>query len=651
MNDFDSNNEIIEIGNDSENSTINDLDEFKVITEPSKNNKLKKEKKVKVKFWNSLTKKKKILIIVISLLIVLLVGLGLIYFLKPKNNKNKTPEKESIVIEKDNYKYKDGNLIFLDKSDKEIGLYECNNKDIDKCLVAKILYNDDNFERIKRVYEDGKELERSSNIYFDKYVFVSDGNELFLYDIIAKEKKLNVKSFKTYNTEKDLVVIEDENNKFGVIEITNDGYEYIIRPSYDYLGIVNPTLKYLVAKDKDDFYVINIDGKKLSKNIGFTIMSVNDKFIVAVNGEKYNLYDYDYNELLNNYDYISLHDDVIALVKNNRLYLRNSNLSKLTEDGIRLENKNFVKEYVYDNDNKLKETKQSYEINIKDNNVMVTIDDTIKNINVLEGKVNENYDYLNYFDGKLYFYSDEDKDELIGTYTCTNKNVVNNDTIKYQNCRLYENEKGTSGIYNNDYVIVYDNNIESDIRYNLYSLKSNKNKGVYSDIEFTTPEEINEKIKNIYTNSSYLIAKSGNGENKGNFGIIEINDDKAFGKVEFKYESIKNINNYYLFKNIDKTLSIYNKNFNLISNIFNYIEAFDNYYVGIVNNKLNIYSYISKEKILEKDLDVQDNKFKVDFTNGFTITIGESTYKYDKNGKAIVDNKPEETSEEVNNEE
>lgn len=95
---------------------------------------------------------------------------------------------------------------------------------------------------------------------------------------------------------------------------------------------------------------------------------------------------------------------------------------------------------------------------------------------------------------------------------------------------------------------------------------------------------------------------------------------------------------------------MYDKKFNEVSNKFNYIELLDKYYVGIKDNKLNVYSYSSKTAILEKDLAVSDNKYAIDFVDGINISIGENTYSFYTNGKEKVKQEVEETPD-TNNEE
>lgn len=643
MNDFNYENEIIEVNSDENlqesSTTLEDLIKKEAESNTS-NSKNKKRKSI------NLTKKQKTILIIVGVILFILI-IGLILYFSVLKKEDKKPEEPIEIVEKDNYRYENGKLIFLDKNEKAIGQYECVNKDSDKCYVAKINLENDNFDRVKSVNEAGTELEKNSKIYFDKYVFVYDDDKIFLYNMKDKEKQLNLQNIKSYNTTEELVIIENEDSKYGLIEIKEEGYEYLIRCSYDNLGIVNTDKKLLIAQDKDDYYIIDSTGKKLSDNINADIKSANENYIVAVKNNTYNLYSYDYEELLSDYDYISLHNGVISLVKNKRLFLVDENLSKLYEDGIRLENTDYIKKYVYNDKNKLVKTLKSYEVSLTGNEASITIGENTTNINILEGKYSSNLNYMSYFDGKLYFYSDEEKTDLLGTYTCKNKNNLTSNTDTLKNCNIYFNELGYSGIYNNEYVIISDNTNAENKEYYLYNLKEKKVKGTYNDIQVVLEKELNNQIKLIYTSSSFIIAKAANGSNKGNYGVLEVNSEKVQGKVGFNYENITKEKDYYKLLNIDKTYSIYNNNFVKISNEFSSIKLFDNYYVGINNNKLNIYSYTNTLGILENDISIKDNNYEIDFTNGFTITIDGIKHLYDINGKAIKNNQS--STEENNN--
>lgn len=647
MNDFNYDNEIIEIDN---SESIKNPEEKVAFEEPKPLETIKKEHKSLKEKWINLDPKKRRAIIILSVILLLVIFAVVIYFVFFKKEEVKEPEEETVILEKDNYRYENGNLLFLDKSDRVIGEYECTNKDPEKCLTMKADYSLDTLERVISTYENGDEIVKSSQIYLDKYVFITDGKESNLYDIKSKKKLLNIKNYKVYGTDRNLVVIANEDEKYGLIEINDEGYNYLIRPSYDNLGIVSTKNIFLVALDKDKTYLIDKEGKKISSNISGTIKTASDKYIIVLKNKTYNLYSYDNEELISDYDYIGLNDDLISLVKNNRLYLRDNDLNKLNEDGIRLSNSDYVRKYIYDSDNKLKETKKSYEIAVQDNIAMVTVDTDIKNINILEGKVSGNYDYLSYYDGKLYFYNDEEKDDVLGTYTCKNKNEITNADSKLEKCMVLTTIDGYTGIYNNNIVLLYDNN-NSDTIYTIYSLKDKAVKGTYSYLEIVNSDEINSNIEHIGTSTSYLIAQTNTGNNKGNYGVLEINSEKIKGKIAFDYQSIKKENDYYLFKNLQGLISIYNKSFSKISNDFAYIELLDKYYVGIINNKLNVYSYLNKNNFLEKDIDVTDNKYEISVDNGFVIKSGDQTYNFDSNGKLIVPKEDNIVEDNTNNEE
>lgn len=643
MNEFDYENEIIEVDSDSakkEDANVEILDDLKKEEKkPKKNKKSLKDK------WDELTKKQKTIIIASSIAVLLFIIGLIVYFVVFRKNDTDKPKEEPVVVEKDNYRYEDGKLIFLDKSEKELGTYECHNKDSEKCLVAKTDYTSDKFERIISVDEYDKEIAKTSQIYHDNYVFVKDGEDIVLYDIKKSESNLKLKTIKTYGTD-NYAVVEDDSSKFGLLEINATGYNYLIKPSYDNLGIVNTELSYLVATDKDKNYIIDTNDKKLSSAISNDIMNANKKYIVVSNNSSYSLYDYQNQELLSGYDYIGLHSNLVSLVNSKKLYLRDNDLNKLYEDGIRLDSTDYVKKYVYDKNNKLIDTKKAYEVTVNNDEVSITIGDKTENLNLIEGITSAKLAYMNYFDGKIYFYRDEDKKDLLGTYTCTNKNSLTDKDPNLNKCHIYTEGDNTSGIYNNNYVFIYDNYTASDGKIYLYDLKSNKVKGTYSKIEFVDNTALNSEVKQIYTNSLLVKAVSATGNNKGNMGVIEITSEKASGKVEFKYKSMDLVNDYYLLINIDDSYSLYDNKFNKISNEFDYIKAFDKYYVGINNNIINLYSYTNNNGvgIINENIRVTNNKFDITFNqNDFVLIVDGTEYKYNYNGTKVEpeEEKPE----------
>ena len=225
--------------------------------------KSKKEKKPSK--WSKLDKKKKIIIIV-SIVIVILVIIGvLLYFLVfKKDNAVDKPKDPVVVIEKDNYRYEDGKLIFIDKDKNELGSYTCENKSENLCYVANYS-NGDSFDSFKRVYESGLPINNRTDIILNNYVFVYDNmkkenGNVVLYDI-SKEKVLD--TYSLVKEVKDSKIIYKKDNKYGLIEISDNEVKDVIQNSYEYMGYIEDT-DALVVSVNNNYSLVDFDGKELS---------------------------------------------------------------------------------------------------------------------------------------------------------------------------------------------------------------------------------------------------------------------------------------------------------------------------------------------------------------------------------------------------
>ena len=371
MNDeFNFDNEIIEISSDPQEVAVDFEEKTEPTTGKEKKNKEKKDNIFKrfSNWFKGLDKKRKIIFISVSSLVFLLI-VGLVVFLILSNKKEEV--KEDVVFESENYKYDNGTLIFLD-NDKEIGKYECTIKDKDKCFVAYLDNEKDTFDHITNVDKDDKTIDKRSQIYFKKYVFINDDNKVILYNIKDKKSEEKLTSVKAYDTEENYVVVSDKDKKYGVILFKDDSYEYQINAYYDYLGIVDTKNLLLVSKTGEKERIIDINNKQLSKEFNASIKSANKAYISAVsNGKKYNLYSYNYEELLSGYDYISFHDEYIGLVKDSKLYFVDENLNKMNEEGIKLTSNNYNLVNKYNKSNKLVSSDVSYKVTINKDNLSV----------------------------------------------------------------------------------------------------------------------------------------------------------------------------------------------------------------------------------------------------------------------------------------
>ena len=278
MDDFkneydDSTNVIVELNKNVEDTLYDEdkvsiEDDEMVVTKEKK----KKPQKNKKKFsFKNLTKKQKIIFIVSISLIVLVIAFILVYFLVIKKDKKVDNNKEKpVIVEKDNYIYNNGTLKFLDKDDKTIGDYECENKDENKCYVAYLTSEN---KTDLPVYLDEKEspLQRRSQIYNNKYVFVQDGDIINLYNMIDKKKESLYKTIKVGSTKEGIVAFTDEKDKYGVLSISDEIKE-LAKAKYDYIDIYNSDNTF-IAKEGSSYYLIK-DDNKISKDFSNEISAV-----------------------------------------------------------------------------------------------------------------------------------------------------------------------------------------------------------------------------------------------------------------------------------------------------------------------------------------------------------------------------------------
>ena len=122
-------------------------------------------------------------------------------------------------------------------------------------------------------------------------LYIYDNDENLIYQGSSSNEWANIEDISP-NLINAVIAIEDKNF------YNHNGFDYLIRPSYDNLGIINGNLIYLVAKDKTDNYIIDSTGKKISEVIPGTIKSANSDYIVSLNSNKYDLYAYDKSKLL-----------------------------------------------------------------------------------------------------------------------------------------------------------------------------------------------------------------------------------------------------------------------------------------------------------------------------------------------------------------
>lgn len=672
------------------------LEEKPQENENKKDKKAKKDKKSLKEKWANLPKKKKIIIIISVILLLLLIIVLLVLLFTKKEEKPVKKEKEPVVIlEKENYIYKDGILTFIDDSNNEIGTYKCENKDEKLCYVS--FYSDeDNFDTSKNVYEDNNVIKNRSNIYDNKYVFVYDNKneedeEIKLYNIKDEKVENSFNLVKGFN-DSNFIILKDKNNMYGAVEITDTGINEKFEFNYEYLGRLDKDSK-VVAKKNNRYFIYSLDSKLESKGISSEIKSYNDKYLVT-NSSGYTITDYDGREILeDSFDYISLLEGYILAVDKNKIYIRDYQNNKYNEDGITLHNDNYNIINIYDKDKKLVESKKSFEASVSGNSIeLITYKDGSENSTIIdtnEGILSNKLKYLNYFGGKLYFYSDEEKTDLIGVYSCNNKNSVGASTKNLSNCFVakdsffsknnleIDNSKniGTIPVFNESFVFITDTIDKKKSNVVLYDLKNSRVLSKYESVDtgsYTKSEDIT--FKN--TDNTLILAKNTSGK----YGMIKISSREVKSAITFKYDSLENFRDYYLASSttardtrywlLDETgkeitkdceykivdyhgnyLVTVNNNkyyvYDFLGNRiddstgYNHIVLYDDYYAVInANNKLDIHEY-SRPFKLESPIDIGTSNYNNAFTiekkstGGYRIKISKNNaiYEIDAEGK------------------
>ncbi|MBR1416840.1 MAG: hypothetical protein IJ572_03385 [Bacilli bacterium] len=708
---------------DNKEELYNDLttdEEVKEKSSKDKNNKKQDKKSIKER-WNNLSKNKKIMVIVLSILIVVLLIVLLVVLLSPKKGEDKkTVIKEDIILVKDNYEYKNGFLTIFDSKENSLGTYECKNKDENLCYVAYLDNNEDPFAVAINKYSDEEIIKSRSSVYQDRFVFIYDNENassktIKLYDMLNNKVLGEYSGIKAYSVEnKNAVVLKDSSNKYGLFEFNDTKLQLLIDFKYDFMGLIDKDKDDLViVKDSKGSYLVDYSDTIKTKVYTSDIMDYNDQYVVVKNSSnKYTVYDYSGEEYNKNYDYIRLiNKDYVAVVDKNNLFIRGYSDNKYNEEGYELTNNNWGKVNTFDKDNRLISTVYAFETELDDKKLTIKLansDNTarVEELNLREGDASSKYNYYSYFNGKLYFYGDEAKKELLGTYECRNSNNISGDT--FDNCYVaknsvfsdsyitpYKENNSTLALYNKKYVFIMDSSnpaSEENIDIKFYDLNQAKVLGTYSAIDSDIRSNVTE-LTLIDTNDTKIIAKL---KNSDKYGVIQITNKDAnvlftengskngfrFNKVErantdfivqlennnwqilygnsnytsseFPGKILNYANKHLIVKDNTNKAYIYKSNGDeLLSTGYDYIDiSKGTCFATVLNNRLDLYNY-DGEKLNNETINLNFNNYynndKVAFklsTNGNLVTINvyksDGTLDYAKTFKTIIQ-KEEET--------
>ena len=632
-------NEIVEIDeNDEISNTQYDLEK---VEEPLG----KKKKEKKPSKWSKLSKKAKIIIIVSAVVLLIVVVLLLWLFVFKKDNKQNEYKEPSVVLEKENYKYVDGKLIFLDQNKNELGSYECKNKNENLCYIA-YYSNEDDFDEFKKVYESGLEVSVASDIYKDKYVFVYDdekkeNGEVTLYNIKDNKNEGVYSLVKEVNKDKAIV---KKNDKYGIISFDED---LDVSLDYEYMGYILDS-KNLIVATNNNYKLISFDGKDVSKTVPGKIMSYDSDNISVKNNTSYHVYDYTGNMVIDKeFDYIRFADSYIIGANGKKLFAYDSKGNIMNMDGIKITNSDYNTKLIFNDELRQTGKEEAFSASVSGKTLKIEYGDEYAKINLSEGEVSSNMEYISYFQGKLYFYKDSEKKEILGSYQCSYANNLSDSNQMLENCYLgkqsniVNNNEYTSylPIYNNRYVFIADTkspNANDNIV--LYDLKNNKKLATYKSVDAAF--ESNDTTVNFVNTAGTLVVTKNTSDS---FGLINVVSNSVDGVIPFKdkdtnatNESIKIVNGYYITKRSDKTNHIYDTKGNEITknmSIKSDIESFESEHILVKNEngKYMVFDMNGKVVSSEYDYILIDKEYYVSVDSENILGL----YKYDSEENKI----------------
>ena len=534
--------------------------------EKGKKKNIRKPNKKKMKFkpfakiaswWSGLSKLKKIIICLISFLVVVfLVLLVLVFNKKDEKKKEKLPD---VILEQENYTYKNGTLVFLDNAKKEIGSYKCKNKDEKKCFVA-YKSNEDDFIGDQYLNQDGTKIESRASIINGNYVFVIDNkkgskDDIILYSIKSENNIDEYKLVKQSSINKNLVVLKDKEGKYGALDLSDSTPKTAINFLYDYVGFIDNEMsnKYLVINKNNKYYVTDFNENLVSSGFNEKIVDYNDNFIVVKTLENYyKIYDYEGNELTpNNYLFIKINGDYYAALLDNGIIVYDKEGIKYNEIPIGLTSTNYNRTYVFDANKQLISNDVAFEMEVNEEYISITRGKANDLLSISEAKANKGRPFVSYYSGILYFYSDAEKNNQIGKYTCRNKNS----TVDLEHCNVastvviskndvtYDISPGIVAILNNRFVFINDTISTPNIY--LYDLNTNKKMGPYTSIETSGLMSVNFDSKSA--DGSLIIAKNA----KDQYGLLKINKSSVDIVLNFEYSELEKAGENYIAKKSD----------------------------------------------------------------------------------------------------
>ena len=167
------------------------------------------------------------------------------------------------------------------------------------------------------------------------YTFVLKDNTVYLHSIADNLNILDYQAIKFYNSYiENNVLIVKRDNKWGIINLNS--LQPVVKPEYDYLGLIDDEKDGVLNTNtfiglKNNFYSLYKLGdsfKKVSSDFKDIIYTYNNnqKVIITINNDRYKVYDFNGNNLLENYEITkaAITNNYLAIIDSqNNLYLFN----------------------------------------------------------------------------------------------------------------------------------------------------------------------------------------------------------------------------------------------------------------------------------------------------------------------------------------
>lgn len=251
--------------------------------------------------------------------------------------------------------YQNGTLNFYDYGEL-LGQYNCKNLN-GYCGWAYETIDDDNYNL--RYYND----ESIDNIYLvsNRYAFLLDvpeilesyeDREIILYDLIDAKEVNTYKGVKDYSVgiNNDYYIVKNEEDKWGVIQLTKNGLTEVIPFEYDYIGLQEDLSSlnskiisniFAVLKD-NEWFLIDLNNSQLSRPVTTPIISYNKDSMIVNYYSKESLFNYQGIIQLGGqtYNHIEYVKDYAGYIDNNNNYsvVDYNNDNAITEDSYHVNN-------------------------------------------------------------------------------------------------------------------------------------------------------------------------------------------------------------------------------------------------------------------------------------------------------------------------